>query len=194
MFRLGVGGFWKNRKRRRVGERGDKVGCLKLLWAARPWEVFTVQLLLCQQQEQLYLTFLQENQRKIAPQKMQYMSHWGIFSECNPSFNNTISTFQFRQRKLILTHFNKGSHTCGNLLKERGILITDLKLSLGLLSYFATNFMWDIFPLTPRPSIKYKTCNGIIQSLTTQLFMKSNIPLACSHMLALLLSYEFSFE
>ena len=102
--------------------------------------------------------------------------------------------FNSDKRKLILRHFNKGSHTCGNLLKERGILITDLKISHGLLLYFATNFMRDIFPLTPRPSIKYKTCNGIIQSLTTQLFMKSNTPLAGSHMPSLLLSYEFSFE
>ena len=45
-------------QRRPVGESRDSIGCQKLERAARPWEVFTVQLLLCQQQEQLYSTFL----------------------------------------------------------------------------------------------------------------------------------------
>ena len=46
-------------RRRSEGESVvDNLGCWKLGCAARPWEVFTVQLLLCQQQEQLYSTFL----------------------------------------------------------------------------------------------------------------------------------------
>ena len=52
--------------RRSVSESADNPGCRKLGCAPRPWEVFTVQRLLCQQQGQLHTTFLPEIRRKIA--------------------------------------------------------------------------------------------------------------------------------
>ena len=54
-------------KRRPLSESLENVGCRKLDRAARPWEVFTVQLLLCQQQEQLPLNFLSRSREQGMP-------------------------------------------------------------------------------------------------------------------------------